>query len=115
MGLWCRRCRLPARATAVVLVPLPSEAVHAETGQRECAGGGDIRPTAEDPVLRDAADEIEREFPGCKLSVSAGFFRADPERVPPGHIAVHYEADTAGEMRRVLARAAGRAAAGASR
>jgi len=115
MGLWCRRCRLPARTTAIVLVPLPSEAVHALTGRRECADGSDIRPSAEDPVLRDEADEIEREFPEYAVSVSAGFFRADPLNVPLGHFAVHYEADSGGELRRKLAQAAGRALAEAAR
>ena len=72
--------------------------------------------TREDPELRRQADALEAEFGGAvTISARFGFFRADWANLPPGVVASHFEADTAGELREKLALAARRVTTGTDR
>lgn len=101
----CRRCLELVTGGGNSLV----RAVHAETGSELCADGRLVAPVDERPDLRRQANEIEAEFPWVTVSARFGFFRADLTVQDPRRVCTPFDASTADDLRRQLAKAAGKA------
>jgi hypothetical protein len=91
---WCKTCKEPVVLTGRSVIPQFNMAVHAATGAELGADGHLAMPTDEDPVLREQADAIERDFPQFKVSVRFGLFRATWRKslLPPLAVPVPYSA-----------------------
>jgi len=108
-GMWCKVCKEPVTLTGAADLPQEMRAaVHVATGTEAGPGPGDgthlAVPTPQDPVFREQADRIERDFPPLKLSVRLGYFWATwrPDAVRPAGAAPFYTARDEQEMRERL-------------
>lgn len=101
---WCKACREPVRLTGRGVLPEMRKAVHSGAGSETGPGGHAAMPTDEHPVLREQADSIECDFPGFKVTVRFGIFRATwLKHLAPPAIPVPVTARTDGELRARLA------------